>query len=76
MIRFVRIRAEDDVVLDNDGNGIDGFAWYETIISSFLDWGQNCVWATWEEFEETLQDNPDHPYYDDLERFRSLFRND
>ena len=76
MIRFVRIRAEDEVVLDNDGNGIEGFAWFDTITDMFLDWEQDCVWAIWEEFEETLRDNPDYSYSNDIARFRSLFRED
>lgn len=76
MIRFVKIRAEDEIVLDNDGNSIDGFAWYDTVVDVFMDWGQDCVWSTWEEFEETLLSNPEHPYYKDLERFRGLFRED
>jgi len=82
MIRFVKIRAEDHVLLadDPDTGGADGFAWYDTTQDRFLEIADNQVWANWDEFERDWKEerylDEEREHSRSLDRFKRLFRKD
>ena len=70
MIRCVRISADDQVIPETPC-----FAWFNTVVGHFLEFSQEQVWATWDDFERDWRDDDEHPHKHPLERFRGLFSN-
>jgi len=71
MIRYVEIRAQDSVLLDNDGRGVRGFAWWCTVTDRFLSVGGSQAWATWGDFEADTRVDGECPV--PIARFVDLF---
>ena len=69
MVRFINIG--DQITLDEPDKQ---FAWFNTIVDRFMDFGGDVVWDTWDNFVESYNVvNPWGPKYP-LERFEGLFR--
>lgn len=69
MIRYVHIRKQDDVLLDDDGEGVDGFAWWDTVTDSFLSFNGEQCWENWQEFQYDFDREPQSR---PLQRFAQL----
>ena len=57
MKRFVLIRAEDAVFMDDDGVPVPGFAFFDTIHDSFDMVGGNQAWSGWTDFRRGCIDD-------------------
>ena len=66
MIRFIDLR--DQII-----EGIDEFAWFDTVVDEFLNFADTQTWESWEDFVEDYNYAPTTYEFD---RFVHLFPKD
>lgn len=66
MIRLINI-SKEDLCTDNDH-----FAWWDTVTGRFLEFCDEQLWKTWNNFERDLAQSRSNRIYD-IDRFRKLF---
>ena len=72
MIRFIDL-GNQIYPLDTDRDSFM-FAWYNTVVDSFEEYGDSQIWETWEEFERDFKGEFGQGC--DIERYQSLFPKD